>query len=129
MSMTPIDSPPAFPQNVTSCQRVRDATRRMRTFVTVTAQRAVFAALIWAARQSTVVFRVTSMFSNPSTAMRPRIHPRIRRRACGSDQVLLTCSLWCRYVYKGFSQESTFEILGAQVTQYNGPAIPPGNHI
>src|SRR5262249_51174141 len=38
---------------VTSCQRVRDATRRMRTFLIVTDQRAVRAAFLCASFQST----------------------------------------------------------------------------
>lgn len=62
--MTPIDSPPALPQKVTSCQRVRDATRRIRTFAIVTAHRAVFAALICAAPQSTIFLLAISIFSD-----------------------------------------------------------------
>ena len=45
--------PPALPQNVTSCHRVRAATRRMRTFVIVTAHRAVLAAFCCAFFQFT----------------------------------------------------------------------------
>ena len=52
----PTDSPPDLPYNVTSCQRVRDATRRMRTFAIVTAHRAVSAAFCCAFFQFTNTF-------------------------------------------------------------------------
>ena len=68
--------------------------------------------------------------SNPfDRAVVAILHPLITRTSCGSNQLLPICSLWRRYVNEGFSQESAFEILGAQVTQDNRSAIPPGNHI
>jgi len=41
---------PAFPQNVTNCQRARDSTRQMPTLLIVTAHRA--AAFLWDAFRS-----------------------------------------------------------------------------
>src|SRR5579863_3641002 len=53
MSTTPTDSPPAGPQKVTNCHRVRATTRRMCHLVMVTAQRAVSAAFCCAWFQPT----------------------------------------------------------------------------
>ena len=63
--------------SVTSCQRVRDTTRRMRTFVIVTAQRAVRAAFCCASCQFTGINRAVT---EPSVSL-PDEFPTQRSRA------------------------------------------------